>query len=215
MLCDLVGSTALSVRLDPEELQDIIGGYHRCCADVIAKSGGFVARYLGDGVLAYFGYPGAYEDDAERAARAGLALVESVAKLDDRAGTASRVSALPRVWWSLAISWVKARRRSMRWWAKRPILPRGFRRWPSRGPWSSMRTPAGSSANSLNTVFSAPPRTGYRRCSRNHLPCRQRIAETFDRNGTHLDLDVFDPDCGHLLDKLPEGDGSPLLQLFH
>jgi hypothetical protein len=71
MFCDLVGSTALATRLDPEELQEIIGGYHRRCADVITESGGFVARYLGDGVLAYFGYPRAHEDDAERAVRAG------------------------------------------------------------------------------------------------------------------------------------------------
>jgi class 3 adenylate cyclase len=72
MICDLVGSTALSARLDPEDLREIIGGYHRCCTGVIAKAGGFVAKYMGDGVLAYFGYPQAHEDDAERAVRAGL-----------------------------------------------------------------------------------------------------------------------------------------------
>src|SRR6201988_1039617 len=82
MFADLVGSTALSARLDPEELRDIIGAYHRCCAEVITSSGGFVAKYLGDGVLAYFGYPQAHEEDAEQAVRAGLALIESVAKLD-------------------------------------------------------------------------------------------------------------------------------------
>jgi class 3 adenylate cyclase/tetratricopeptide (TPR) repeat protein len=82
MFTDLVGSTALSTRLDPEDLQEIIGAYHRCCAKVITQSGGFVAKYLGDGVLAYFGYPQAHEDDAEQAVRAGLALVEAVAKLD-------------------------------------------------------------------------------------------------------------------------------------
>jgi len=82
MFADLVGSTALSTRLDPEDLREIIGAYHRCCADQIEKSGGFVARYMGDGVLAYFGYPGADEDDAERAVCAGLALVAAVAGLD-------------------------------------------------------------------------------------------------------------------------------------
>jgi class 3 adenylate cyclase/predicted ATPase len=82
MFADLVGSTALSARLDPEELRDVIGTYHRCCADVITRSGGFVAKYLGDGVLAYFGYPQAHEEDAEQAARAGLALVDAVAKLN-------------------------------------------------------------------------------------------------------------------------------------
>lgn len=82
MFVDLIGSTALSARLDPEELRDIIGLYHRRCAEVITISGGFVAKYLGDGVLAYFGYPQAHEEDAEQAVRAGLALIEAVAKLE-------------------------------------------------------------------------------------------------------------------------------------
>jgi class 3 adenylate cyclase/predicted ATPase len=82
MFADLVGSTALSTGRDPEDLREIIGAYHRCCAEQIEKFGGFVARYLGDGVLAYFGYPQADEDDAERAISAGLALVASVAGLD-------------------------------------------------------------------------------------------------------------------------------------
>jgi class 3 adenylate cyclase len=75
MFCDLVGSTALSTRLDPEDLREIINAYHRRCAEVIVKHGGFVAKYMGDGILAYFGYPHAHEDNAERAVRAGLALV--------------------------------------------------------------------------------------------------------------------------------------------
>ena len=90
MFCDLVGSTALSTQLDPEDLREIVGAYHRCCAEVIAKSGGFVAKYMGDGVLAYFGYPQAHEEDAERAVRAGLALIEAAAKLDSGAGTVPR-----------------------------------------------------------------------------------------------------------------------------
>ena len=91
MFCDLVGSTALSTQLDPEDLRDIVGAYHRCCAEVIGKFGGFVAKYMGDGVLAYFGYPQAHEEDAERAVRAGLALIEAAAKLDSGAGTVLRV----------------------------------------------------------------------------------------------------------------------------
>ena len=82
MFCDLVGSTALSARLDPEDLREVIGAYHRCVAKVIGRGGGFVAKYMGDGVLAYFGYPRADEHDAERAVRAGLELVEKVAGLD-------------------------------------------------------------------------------------------------------------------------------------
>jgi class 3 adenylate cyclase/predicted ATPase len=81
MFTDLVGSTALSTKLDPEDLREIISAYHRRCAEVIVKHGGFVARYMGDGVLAYFGYPQAHEHDAERAVRAGLALIEAVGKL--------------------------------------------------------------------------------------------------------------------------------------
>ena len=72
LFCDLVGSTALSARLDPEDMREIIGAYHRCCAERITKAGGFVAKYMGDGVLAYFGYPQAQEHDAERAVRTGL-----------------------------------------------------------------------------------------------------------------------------------------------
>src|SRR5690242_4937636 len=70
MFCDLVGSTPLSTRFDPEDLREIVGAYHRCVADTVGRFGGFVAKYMGDGVLIYFGYPEAHEDDAERAARA-------------------------------------------------------------------------------------------------------------------------------------------------
>ncbi len=81
MFCDLVGSTALSVRFDPEDLREIIGAYHRCVADTVGRFAGFVAKYMGDGVLVYFGYPEAHEDDAERAVRAGLAVIDAVARL--------------------------------------------------------------------------------------------------------------------------------------
>ena len=81
MFCDLVGSTALSARLDPEDMREVVGAYHRCCQDLITKAGGFVAKYMGDGVLAYFGYPQAHEHDAERAVQAGLWLVEATPKL--------------------------------------------------------------------------------------------------------------------------------------
>src|SRR5215831_8959116 len=76
MFCDLVGSTPLSVRFDPEDLHEVIGVYHRCIADMVARFTGFVAKYMGDGVLVYFGYPEAHEDDAERAVRAGFAVID-------------------------------------------------------------------------------------------------------------------------------------------
>ena len=66
MFCDLVGSTPLAVRFDPEDLSEIVGAYHRCVAATVGRFGGFVAKYMGDGVLVYFGYPEAHEDDAER-----------------------------------------------------------------------------------------------------------------------------------------------------
>jgi class 3 adenylate cyclase/tetratricopeptide (TPR) repeat protein len=81
MFVDLVGSTALSTRLDPEDLRSVIGAYHKRVADTITRFGGFVAKYMGDGVLIYFGYPQAHEDDPERAVRAGLALIEAVPAL--------------------------------------------------------------------------------------------------------------------------------------
>jgi class 3 adenylate cyclase len=81
MFCDLVGSTALSARLDPEDLRELLRVYFARVDDVAGRHGGFVAKYLGDGALIYFGYPQAHEDDAERAVRAGLALVDSVSEL--------------------------------------------------------------------------------------------------------------------------------------
>jgi class 3 adenylate cyclase/predicted ATPase len=91
MFVDLVGSTALSARLDPEDMREIVGAYHRSCAEQITKAGGFVARYMGDGLLAYFGYPQAHEHDAERAVLAGLALVEAVPMLKTAAGAPLQV----------------------------------------------------------------------------------------------------------------------------
>lgn len=81
MFCDLVDSTALSTRLDPEDLRELIVAYQGCVDEVVGQFDGFVAKYMGDGVLVYFGYPQAHEDDAERAIRAGLALVEAIKQL--------------------------------------------------------------------------------------------------------------------------------------
>jgi len=94
MFCDLVDSTALSARLDPEDLRGVIGAYHGCVAEAVRRFDGFVAKYMGDGVLVYFGYPQAHEDDAERAVRAGLDIVTDVGRLDTPAipGTPAPVS---------------------------------------------------------------------------------------------------------------------------
>ena len=86
MFCDLVGLTAMSARLDPEDVRELIAAYHHCCASLIERGGGFVAKYMGDGVLGYFGYPQAHEHDAERAVRAGLAIVKAAPTLQTAAG---------------------------------------------------------------------------------------------------------------------------------
>ena len=84
MFCDVVGSTALSTRYDPEDLRELIGGYHRTVAETVGRFDGFVAKYMGDGVLVYFGYPRAHEDDAEQAVYAALAVIEAVSRLPAR-----------------------------------------------------------------------------------------------------------------------------------
>ena len=91
MFSDLVGSTALSARMDPEDLREVISAYQKCVAETVRRFGGFVAKYMGDGVLVYFGYPQAHEDDAERAVRAGLELIGAVGALKPNAPLQTRV----------------------------------------------------------------------------------------------------------------------------
>jgi class 3 adenylate cyclase/tetratricopeptide (TPR) repeat protein len=91
MFSDLVGSTALSARMDPEDLREVISSYQKCVVETVQRFGGFVAKYMGDGVLVYFGYPQAHEDDAERAVRGGLELVAAVGQLKTHAALKTRV----------------------------------------------------------------------------------------------------------------------------
>src|ERR1035441_5330668 len=91
MFSDLVGSTALSANMDPEDLREVISAYQKCVAETVRRFSGFVAKYMGDGVLVYFGYPQAHEDDAERAVRAGLELVAAVSNLKTHAALRTRV----------------------------------------------------------------------------------------------------------------------------
>jgi class 3 adenylate cyclase len=88
---DLVGSTALAARMDPEDLREVISAYQKCVAETVQRFSGFVAKYMGDGVLVYFGYPQAHEDDAERAVRAGLELIQAVGGLKSGAPLQTRV----------------------------------------------------------------------------------------------------------------------------
>src|SRR5436853_4814497 len=85
MFCDMAGSTALAARLDPEDLREVIRGFQDACVRAVGRFDGFVAKFMGDGVLAYFGYPRAHEDDAERATRVGLDIIRVISKLKTRA----------------------------------------------------------------------------------------------------------------------------------
>ena len=176
MFCDLVGSTAMSARLDPEDMREVVGSYHRLCADLMAKAGGFVAKYMGDGVLTYFGYPQAHEHDAERAVQAGLALAEAMPKLKTTAGVPLQV----RVGIANGLVVVgdlmgsgEAQERGIvgvdaRTWR------RACKRWPNRTRLSSPRARAGYSAISssfgasgLRTSRASPSQCGLgRRCAR-------------------------------------------------
>src|SRR6516165_5001780 len=91
MFSDLVGSTALSARMDPEDLRELIAAYHKCVAEAVRRFGGFVAQYQGDGVLVYFGYPEAHEDDAERAVRAGLEVIAALSAIKTSASLQVRI----------------------------------------------------------------------------------------------------------------------------
>jgi class 3 adenylate cyclase/tetratricopeptide (TPR) repeat protein len=92
MFCDMVDSTVLGTQLDPEDLREVINSYHNCVTQLVTRFGGYIARYMGDGVLVYFGYPAAHEDDAERAVRTGLAVAEAVARLKTPAGPPGRLA---------------------------------------------------------------------------------------------------------------------------
>ena len=91
MFSDLVGSTSLSAHMNPEDLREVISAYQRCVADTVRRFDGFVAKYMGDGVLVYFGYPHAHEDDAERSVRAGLDAVAAVGGLKSSVPLQARV----------------------------------------------------------------------------------------------------------------------------
>jgi class 3 adenylate cyclase len=91
LFSDLVGSTALAARMDPEDLREVISAYQKCVAATVQRFGGYVAKYMGDGVLVYFGYPQAHEDDAERAVRAGLELIQAVGALKSASSLQARI----------------------------------------------------------------------------------------------------------------------------
>ena len=111
MFSDLVGSTALSARMDPEDLREVISTYQKCVAETVQRFGGFVAKFMGDSVLVYFGYPQAHEHDAEGAVRAGLELVAAVSGLRHTQPSRHVSASRPDWWWSAILS-ARALRRS-------------------------------------------------------------------------------------------------------
>ena len=156
MFVDLVASTALGARLDPEDLRDVIAAYDGTVTGLVARFDGFVARYMGDGVLVYFGYPRAHEDDAERAIRAGLTIVDAVSKLATIAGPAGTLSARVGIASGtvvVVILSVPVPPVNLRWWAIRQILRRAFKRRP-RPVQSSFPMPYGALREVCSSIAS-------------------------------------------------------------
>ena len=182
MFSDLVGSTALSARMDPEDLREVISAYQKCVAETVQRFGGFVAKYMGDGVLVYFGYPQAHEDDAERAVRAGLELIAAVSGAEDpcspanpcrhrdRAGRGRRPDRIGRG------SGARHRRRDAE--------PCGApaRRLPSRTRWSLPRARESSSAicSSLRTSGQRTSRASPGRCEPGRRCGRASVESRFE-----------------------------------
>ena len=149
MFCDLVGSTALSEKLDPEELRSLLHAYRTLCGDVIARYDGFVARYVGDGILTYFGWPTAHEEDAERAVRAALEIVHTRQAGIVHRGPCRSASASPPALSSSVKRPVRGTSQSWRW-AARPIWRRVCKDWPPPTRSSSPPRPVAWSAARLN-----------------------------------------------------------------
>ena len=179
MFSDLVGSTALSARMDPEDLREVISAYHKCAAETVRRFGGFVSQYLGDGVLVYFGYPQAHEDDAERAVRAGLELVAAVRDLKTHAALQARVG--------IATGMVvvgdlmdAGNRKNAASLAKRRTWRQGCKGSPSRTRWSLPTARAGCWAicSSLRTLGRATSRAsrGRSELGRRCDPLRSKAA---------------------------------------
>jgi Adenylate and Guanylate cyclase catalytic domain/SAM domain (Sterile alpha motif) len=148
MFCDLVGSTALSEKLDPEELRNLLHSYRILCGDVIARYDGFVARYVGDGILTYFGWPTAHEEDAERAVRAALEIVHTVKRASSTEDLSVRIGVATG---PVVVGETAGVGISQSWrWAARPTWPRVCKPWPSPARSSSPPRPVAWPAMRLN-----------------------------------------------------------------
>ena len=155
MFADLVGSTALSARLDPEEMREVLRAYQDAVTGEVARYEGHVAKLMGDGVLSYFGWPRAHEDEAERAVRAGLAVVEAVGRLATPGG--DMLSARVGIATGLVVVGDlvgQGAAEEARSSARRRTSPPGCKPWPSPRAWCSLRAPAVSRATCLSTPTS-------------------------------------------------------------
>ena len=139
MFCDVVDSTRLSSQLDPEDYREVIRAYQATCAEVIQRFEGHIAQYLGDGLLVYFGYPQAHEDDAQRAVRAGLGMIEALGTLNTGLEQNKGLRLAVRVgihtggwWWVRSVGEID---RNTWLWGTRPILPPGSKDMPRLIQW--------------------------------------------------------------------------------
>ena len=189
MFCDLVGSTALSARMDPEDLREVIAAYHKCVAETVRRFGGFVAKYMGDGVLVYFGYPQAHEDDAERAVRAGLELIEAVGELKTQCAAANPCWHCHRAGRGWRPDRIGRARRSVASSARRQTLRRACKGLPSRTRSSSPRARENFSAisSSLQTSGQETSKASPGRCGRGRR-CGQARSRAASRHCTRADL---------------------------
>ena len=139
LFCDLVDSTALASQLDPEDLREVVRAYQETCAKVIARFEGHIAQYLGDGLLVYFGYPLAHEDDAPRAVRAGLGMVEAMGQLNTRLAQERGVQLAVRLGihtGQVVVGEIGAGRSTNSWpSARRPMSPPACKVWRRPIPW--------------------------------------------------------------------------------
>ena len=133
LFCDLVDSTTLAGRLDPEDFREVVRAYHQTCAEVIQRFDGYVAQYLGDGVQVYFGYPVAHEDDAQRAVWTGLGMLEALAPLNTRLALPPEEQVTVRLGVHtglVVVDDVAQGPATSPWrWGRRPILRRGCNTW--------------------------------------------------------------------------------------
>ena len=159
LFCDLVDSTALARQLDPEDLREVVRAYQDTCARVIARYDGHIAQYLGDGLLVYFGYPQAHEDDAQRAVRAGLGMLEAVGQLTTRLAQEWGVHLDVRLGVHtglVVVGEVGVAPGRNSWRSGRPrTSPRACKAWPRPIPWWSVAPRFSSSAASLPASHSA------------------------------------------------------------